>query len=434
MVEPALARFKQFCIQNKKSIIICSLLFLSFFTLYFVSGFLLSETRAFNEIDTLFQSDCPEVIKTISQSAVIHRVEIHPLYKLIVYPLAWLLSQVIASKVVVAVIINAFFGALGVVLSYLFFWLLSKNYLNSALLSLLFGVSMSKLLFSIVPDFPSLIICSLLTVYILFLLSLSQKRLFLLAWVLAGIFSFGVSIINITQTFIFFMVLMVMLTREKTITFSHWLAIVRLIIALLFPLAILAITLDIVLHHHVHLFSLRVLSDNFRRFGGFLIFQDPLLVITTLLKHFFVVNVVAPVPDLFVMSDRTLPGVTFTTSWKYSVIGWTGLLLWLILLIGGIAKSLSSRQKYLPLFFGASLCLIFYLVFHSFYGVVQGVAERGGIEYFEYTGNFTFLVFMFLSPYSLSSKPVLRVSLLSLVLLVGFNNLMVAKYLIDLYT
>jgi len=288
-------------------------------------------------------------------------------------------------------------------------------------------------LFSIVPDFPSLIICSLLTIYILFLLGLSKRRVFYIAWILAGILSFGVAIINLTQTLIFFIVLMVILSREKRITFSRWLEISGPIISIFLLTVFLAIIQGKFTHHHVRLSSLFVLFDNFHRFAGFLIFHKPLLVITTLAKHFFMVNFVAPIPDSFVMSDHSLPAVTFTTSWKYSIIGWMGLFLWLILLIGGIVRSLFLRQYFHPLFISVSLCLIFFMVFHSFYGVVQGVSERGGIEYFEYTGNITFLIFIFLSHYSLSRKPFVRLSLVSLAVLFGYNNIMVVKYLLDFY-
>jgi len=435
MAERGLINVKQYWVQNKKSILIFSILFVLFFSLYFSLGLLLSKTKAFNENDTLFQSDCPLVIRTISRPLVAHRTDIHPLYKFIMYPSACLLRNVIHSEVVAALISSSFCGALGVALAYVFFWLFSKNYLNATLLSLIFGLSMSKLFFSIVPDFPSLIMCSLLIMYILFLLSLSKRRLFFIAWILAGIFSFGVAIVNITQALIFFIVLLVILSREKRITFSCPLEIAGLIISIFFLTAFLANIQNLLtLHHRIRLSSvLALFFDSFHRYAGLLVFHKPLLVITTLVKHFFMVNFVAPIPDSFVMSHHSFPGVTFTTSWKYSIIGWIGLLFWLIVLIGGIVRSLFPRQKFHPLFFCASLCPILYMIFHSFYGVVQGVPERGGIEYFEYTGNFTFLVFMFLSPYSLSRKPLVRLSLLSLAVLFGYNNLMVVKYLLDFY-
>jgi hypothetical protein len=43
------------------------------------------------------------------------------------------------------------------------------------------------------------------------------------------------------------------------------------------------------------------------------------------------------------------------------------------------------------------------------------------------------LIFIFLSHYSLSRKPFVRLSLVSLAVLFGYNNIMVVKYLLDFY-
>ncbi len=334
-----------------------------------------------------------------------------------------------------ALIINSSFGAAGVALGFIFFWVLSKNYLNSTLLAAIFGLSMSQIFFGSVPSFSSLGICCLLASYILFFLSLSSKRIALIPWVLVGVFCLGTTMLNFAQVLIFFIVLVEVMIREGKTEFSSLSEITGLIIPVLYIGIAISIAQNLLIYSPEGLiFSSKILKN--LPYASLTVFYKPFSVIASLLKHFFLVNFAAPFPDTFMNLNGVAPEVpraTFTTSWNYSAFGWIGLCLWLILLGAGAIKSLIFDKKNRVFLAAVGLSVIFYMVFHAFYGTAERVSVRGGIEYFEYSGNFTFLVFIFLSCYSLSRSLWVRLFLFSLALFFGYNNIAVIRKIIEIY-
>ncbi len=172
------------------------------------------------------------------------------------------------------------------------------------------------------------------------------------------------------------------------------------------------------------------------RYASLLVFQSPLTVVAQLFKNFSWLNFIAPYPTTYALPNHQLPAVTFSRSLDFSVPGIIGSFLWFGLWIAQIVKGswlrlrgATPQSDRRPLVWGFLLCLLFNLAFHSFYGV----GEKGGIEYFLYTGNFTFLVLaLWAIPLELPKKA-LRMLLLILVICVGINNLWVVKGITSLY-
>lgn len=416
--------FKQFFMKNKKIVLLSLILFILFYSLYSAIGFSLAETSAFEEHDILFDADTPRVIEDIAIfSARHHRTKVHPIYVLLVNPIGSLLRNLVHSKTAVAVIINSFFGAFGVVLAFFFFWLFSKNYINSLLLSAVFGLSMSQLFFSTVPETFSLAVCSLLITYILFLVCLRKRQLYFELWVLSGIFTLGVTTTNFIQTLICFSVLMTTISKNERKDFSKGAQISLFVGTVIFLTSLLAIVQKIIYPSSVLFFLPRAYAQDISTVN-FLIIQHPLRAISQIIKHFFLVNFIAPLPNFFFVPHRVNLIVRFSSSMNYVFIGWIGTVLWLCLLLTGVLKMFFLKRKIFPFFIGIFLCIVFNIVLHSFYGI-------NGL--FLYTGNFTFLALLFLCNYLISEKVFSKILLALLLLLMGFNNLLVMKEILTIY-
>lgn len=201
---------------NNKYLFVCFILLITFFCLYSTFGLSLAQTSAFSEYDILFEADLPRTIANFSDfKGDEHRSKVHPVFLLMVNPVGSLLNQIFQSETSVAIMLNSFFGSVGVVLAFTLFRLICRNSINAFLLTLIYALSMAHLFFSSVPETVSLAICSLLTMYILFFVCLSEKRLFFKAWVFVGILTFGVTITNFVQTMICFTILILFIFQDK---------------------------------------------------------------------------------------------------------------------------------------------------------------------------------------------------------------------------
>lgn len=419
----------KFLSKNKKLVLSVIILFILFYSIYFSIGILLSTTSAFKEYDILFEADTPRAIEDLAVFSGNHdRTAVHPIYVLLVNPFGSLLNILVKSHVVTAVGINSFFGAFGVVLAFVFFWLFSEKFINPLLLTSVFGLSMSQIFFSVAPDTYSLAVCSLIVTYILFLISLKRRRLYLPIWVLAGIFTIGVNTTNFIQTLICFIVTVSVLSKDERKNVSILSSLLTLIIIVVLSTSFLSLIQKAIYPSSILFFVPWAYQPEIA-YTSLKVLSQPFPILIQLMKHFFLVNFIAPFPDVFTMSDRLAPAITYSSSWDYSFIGWVCVAIWLILLFRGLLKSLFYKQEKKTFFIGISLCLIFNLIFHSIYGK----GSQGQTELFLYTGNFTFLILLFLSNYSTKKNQFLMLILGTLALLMGLNNLLVIKEIINIY-
>lgn len=398
------------------------LLLIGFFSLYLSIGIFFSKTSAFDEPDTLFGCDTPRVILDIAKFRANHeRTNVHPLFVLLVNPFGVFLKLLIRSGMDSAVILNSFWGSAGAALSFLFFWLFSKNIFNSLLLSVLFGLSMSPLFFGSVPETYSLALCSLLCTHILFWVSVQKEKRSFPLWILAGVFSFSVNAINFAQTLVGFTLLTLSLSKGKKISRANGIAIVSFVGFVLGSAALLALVQKAIYPSSSLFFLPREAGKEFT-FVTDLLLKKPSTIIPKILKEFFLINFIGPAPEVFQVPVRINPIARFPNTLQYSFIGWSGAVLWLGLLLGGVVKTCFSKRQTKLFFMGILLCLALNLALHSFYATQ---------EIFVFSGNFTILVFLFLSHYSIWRSLFIRLVLMLLVLLAGFNNLMVIQTVLD---
>ncbi|MBT3337696.1 MAG: hypothetical protein HN855_13080 [Anaerolineae bacterium] len=425
---------KKSFLQNKdkkisKIFVVTGFIFIVFFSIYFAISIALSKTAAYTENDLLFGIDTIRVIDDMTVFSADHyRTSVHPLYLLFINPWGVILKKIIGSKLLAALAINSFFGALGVGIAFLFFYTYGKTITNAALLSSFFGISASQVILSITPDTATLAICSLLGTYLLFLVSLKDQKNYLFLWILIGIFSLGVTTSNFAQTFICYTALVITQDSQKSVS-------KKVFSVLGYGLCVFMITFAFALfqktiYPSAGLFYLPVSIQDEMKYSSLLIFKEPFTVLFHLVKHFFVVNIISPLPTVFTLSGtfRHSPSITFSTTAEFGFIWWTGLILWITLYTTSLVhiwKNKTNRTLQITFL----ICFGFNFVLHSFYGV----GERGLIEYFLYTGNFTFLLVSILTNLPLEKKKYLVVLLIGLILLVGENNFLALREIYFIY-
>ena len=411
---------------HRRPLLIVLALFVFFYGMYLNIGLSLAETSAFKEMDILFGADTPRVIDDIATfSADHHRTSVHPLYVLLVNPWGCFVKKLLHSKIAAAVAINSFFGAYAVCLALVFFLLLSGSLIDSAILSCIFGFSMSQLFFSSVPETSSLATCSLIITYIIFLVAIQRKRPYPVLWVIAGILTLGVTTTNFAQTLICFIVTLLSVHRkEKDLRLF---AMIRPMMFAIFITALFSI-IQKMAYPSSRLFFTPAAYREEINFLSLFIIRRPIAVLHQLAKHFMLVNVIAPLPDLLAIRESRFPLVTFENSWNYSIAGWVGLVAWVCALAAGIARAIRDRQKMNLFFVGISLCFFFNILLHSIYN-----GGSGRIEVFLYTGNCTFPLIILLGNYTISKKLFTRTLSVALLLLIAFNNISVMRQLLVIY-
>jgi hypothetical protein len=353
--------------------------FVIFFGIYLYGGLLFADTGVFAKYDLLFDADVPRVIADITEFyGDHHRTSVHPLYVLFVNPTGSIISRLVSNKTYVALFMNSVFGALGVVLAFIYFWIQSKDALYSFLFSILFGFSMSQLFWSSVPETYSLGVCTLLLNYILFKNDFGRKVIHEGLWLVLGILTIGVAITNFAQTLILYIFVSTNIPRARgrrirniASIFGYAFKVLMITIALVF--------IQKLIYSSAALFFMPGSVTSEFVWGAWVLFTNPLHVIWQILKDFFIINIIAPLPNTFLYRGNIIEiqrgftnikgiAVTFSNSWNYFWIGFVGIASWLLILILGFAKGFVLKSKNLSFGMAIILCLLFEALFHSYYG------------------------------------------------------------------
>jgi hypothetical protein len=398
-------------------------IFLLFFTLYFSFSLLLAQTGSFANTSIFFEIDTPRVIGDMTSFNADHyRTKVHPLFVLLVNPIGTQLSHLLKSPLLATAFLNFFLGALGVLLALFYFKIITENIYDAGLLACLFGATTSQFFLSVIPETATLSICSLLATYILFLYSVKYKQDKFLLWVLAGIFTLAITTTNFVQTFICFTVFSFMRSDLKKRPLYTLARVFAFLASVIMCVALLS-KIQKIIYPSSSLFYLAESYQEDFLYTSLLIFSSPLIVISQLLKHSFLVNIIAPFPDIFFIIGWERPAITFSRSLNYTPVGWLAVVLWVISLITSSIQAFKRRWEFsLFISFTFTLCLLFNFAFHSIYGL----GASGKFEYFLYTGNFSFLVLSGLAYFPVQSKNTYlhtyRALLGALTLLAGIIN------------
>jgi len=165
-------------------------LFSAFFLLYFALGSILAP------LENVFDFFGADMWEDPDRDGEIR----HLLVPLFLEPVFLVARQVSMATHTQAAAINAAFGALAVALSYRVFLLLVGFARQAVLLSLFYGVSMSQLLFAAIPETYAIGATGITGTYLVFLVSLSAKRMRFLHWFGVGLWTIGITTSNVAQT------------------------------------------------------------------------------------------------------------------------------------------------------------------------------------------------------------------------------------------
>jgi hypothetical protein len=383
---------------------------LSFFALYFILGIKLSQVTGYNvDQDIFFGADHLEPV----WGWVDYHKGDHPLLLLFVVPITKFLNIFTPSKLHCVLIVNAFFGALGTLLAFFCFRQLTRQFVQSILLATLFGLSASQLIFSSIPESYSLSACSIIITYLLFLVCLQHKKMYLGLWILAGILTLGVVVTDFIQTFICFTITLFAVERErrKIYILVRYIVTVFLVVFLLNKLQKYFLGGQIFVDPQVYLYEKQFLKP--------LLFSQPLFVFKEIIKNFFLINFIAPFPYIL-RTASNIPVLSFcNTPLKFTMFGLFGIMLGIILIV---RKIFEKRYMQFERFFltAISLSVLANVLIHIFFNIN---------ETFLYTCNFSFPALLLLLPFQGQNNKKLNVLLVSFVILMGVNNLIVLRYI-----
>ena len=259
---------------------------------------------------------------------------------------------------------------------------------------------------------------------------MQKKKVIMKYWLLAGVLSLGVTTTNFVQSLICFVGLQYFLGSRDTGRDSGSVKIIRQ--SAIFALTTVAITAVLslvqkVIYPSSCVFILPSVYLNETRHASLLVLDEPVRVFGQILKHYFIINFICPLPDYYLWRrwGNTVPYLTLTSSWNYSFVGVTALVLWIPTLLNAIVQSL-LRSKHSFLFFVMLPCIAFNMLIPAFYGTFwEGTYVT---EYFAFTGNVTFCIFAFFSHYSTKNHWRCRALIISIIILTAVNNIHVISY------
>jgi len=414
---------------NKQRALYLVLIFIVFFALYAYCGIKLGETKAFEGINLLFELDCPLVIDDMTAPQANHyRTNVHPLYVIFFNPFGSFLKNIVQSKILAATLINSFTGALGVFLTSIFFLFFTKNYFNSLLFGCLFGLSASQFFFGVIPETFSANTVSLILTYLLFFLCLLRKKVYFLAWILAGVFTFGMLITNFIQTLILFVIVIFKIYKKKNTGLSKTFTIFVYLALVGWICTVLAIIQKILYPTSGLFFMAASIKDEFK-FLKFDVFEKPLLIISQVFRYFFWSNFIAPMPKTKIIGSGIVKCVAGGVG-DYGYLGWLASFVGSVFLVAGIREFLKRLKEKEIFYAGIFLCILFNFLLHIFYGI----GDIYNTSTFIYTANFTFLIFiLYVSGYICTKKLLARVFLIILAILLGMNNLVVFSNIVQAF-
>jgi hypothetical protein len=273
----------------------------------------------------------------------------HPLLLIFLYPFKSLnLLSGWIPKPTLALLINALFGGLGVAGAYLVLKLYLSDRYAAILVSLIFGFSMSQLLFSSLLESYSLGGLTIIINLGAFMVGIWRETIKPIHWFLAGLLTFGVTITNFSHTVISFLVLTLRYVPEKAIRLT-----IKLAGAVLLTALCLAILQELTIDGEFFVKPKTIEREI--QYISKTILNAPLFTVRELFKHFFLVNFVSPSP----FPENFSEPITATENTKiilsyvgrplrYSLWGILGVGLWLTLAVRGLLSNITfliSKQN-----------------------------------------------------------------------------------------
>ena len=136
-----------------RNLLIYLALFVFFGALYFNWGLAFGKVGGYTYADALLNADHKRVVRDLTVVAANHdRTDAHPLFVLFLNPVGVLVTRVIGSALVVAVLMNSVAGALCVVLAYAFFRRTGSSGFYAFAFAAILGFSSTHIFFGSTPE------------------------------------------------------------------------------------------------------------------------------------------------------------------------------------------------------------------------------------------------------------------------------------------
>ncbi|MEQ9438099.1 MAG: hypothetical protein RIG62_03595 [Cyclobacteriaceae bacterium] len=320
-----------------------------------------------HENDLYFQADSEFFAKRVAKDRHTYdRIRYHPMFVLYFNPIGRGMNKLTRNPEVSASILNALAGSIGIYLALtLFYNVLKFPVSRSILYTIIFGLTSTHFVFSIVPD--TFIFTS---VGLLGLLIVALRYQPLASWVAITVYALGITITNAVPAFLaaYFFLFRKQYQRFRINTHLFY----RYLLGVMAVSAILSVTQKALYHVWLftewkkfhkedinwYLYFPTDWAENWERLG-------------LLMKHVFLFCIAPPqlkTTTHFLNDDLTMATFMETPWWDFPGASWPAVLLWVTMLIVASFYLIRLRLYQHPLMQLSLLALAFNIGLHYFYG------------------------------------------------------------------
>lgn len=395
-------------------------LFLLFFAIYFAWGVHLFEAIPWRN-DELFEIDAARVAEWMTRSEALHlRTRVHPLYVLLVQPIVALSSAFVPSQLYLVQAWTAAFAAGAVALSFLAALRWKRDLWLALGVACLFGGSASQLVLGAVPDTTGLATLVLVAAVTLFLRDAERAEISQALWLAVAVLALGVTTTNVIAPALLYFGLCFLEAKDRGEARARLrYAAGRTALGLACVLLVTAVLAGVqqALYTNTKLFFRpELIAHEVSKFASLAVLEQPMVVVSEVVKHFLLAGVVAPLPYELWIRDQ--PAVTFVGSYAFSGPGGAAALLWVGTTMLALLRLRQAPERERVLYVACAAAVFAQLVMHCFYGV----AERGKMEFFLYTGNATWLVIVLVTSGLRSGSAWARVTVAALAAFTAWSS------------
>lgn len=403
------------------------LVFILFFSLYGLLGWLFMRLGCFSHVDIFFGADARWMVGDIAEFSANHyRTNTHPLGVLLVNPIGALLNLIVRVPQTTALLVTALAGSSFLVLLIIFLLRIGVSRVLTVLCAFLGGLSACHLVWSAVPDYFLLDGCVLLFFY--WVMTVYPQKVWLV--IVSATIAAGAVTTNLPVVVLIYIIARHGNQWKLSSIFWDSMKFAGLI---LFMMTVLAVVQDVIYPSSTLFFRIHALQSRTMYMSS----ESPICRLALFLPYLFSFNIVFPAVTSASLGAEGLIGIRFpvttlaTCTELFAPMGWLFVLLWCVLMGICFLIFIKNKKAASPLVTLLALCLLFNVVLHLFYGRPD--------EFFLYTPHWTFMVIALLGisldSISRKSRQVFRAVmayLICLIILLIANNTTVISKMLDI--
>ncbi|MBI82052.1 MAG: hypothetical protein CMJ81_02545 [Planctomycetaceae bacterium] len=381
----------------------------SFFWMYQNLATSALEIRNFHADNRFFESDTIGFSMTLTLArAPAYSAHRHPFLSLMLKPLGQFAFthfknaypgrqpvHIRRAALQAATLLSTTFLSFSVIVFFFICLLLCQDILIAVLSACFLGFSNVGLFLSYIPESFCYSLFFFGLSYLLFFFCLKHNRLALVGWITLSIISFGMTIPNIAQPGLCFLILL----------YKHYGRDLRgmMRVATIYAVVVAGVS-GAFIYWQSSSMDLgapavdRTVKD-LDNYGAWGVLDNPSYFISTMLRQFVIAPFLSPVPEHRMLMDSRRYFFTYSI-WEFTPAG--------TLAVAGLVSLLAHRlicvcrkgRKFALRFasWGMLGCLLFNFILHSYYGWGKLPIERNRIDVFLYSAAWLFPMYYFLLP------------------------------------